>query len=499
MTTTILIVEDEGMIALELKHRLERAGYQVPAIADNGDDAILSVASARPDLVLMDIRLRGARDGIETAAEIRRRFHVPVMFVTAHADRETLERAKITEPFGYIVKPFHGVDFRAQIEVALWKQKMENRLRVSEAWLSATCHNVAEALIATDGEGNIAFMNGPASQLTGWDWTAAKGKPLLEVFQAFEEATGLPMIHPLEAVYDRRQIPAEPRILKLRNRNGDEVAIVEARFSANRDQESLLGIILIFSNVTERRKVEQEARQRQKMDALAGMAAGMGRELERSQNKMNAALAQLTGNTTLDDGAAALVSEVQRYAAQQQTIVQQMMRLGRADAARNELVDVNLVIGDMQAKLTKAIGLGRVLELKLEPGIPLIAADPQELRETLLRLVANAKEAMPDGGTAEISTTTVLAEGRTSVLLMARDNGRSFFAAAKDRVFDPYFQFRRGSGSSGIALALVYHFAASCGGSIEVSGGTGEGTAYLLHLPAAESVPSGERLLRASA
>jgi len=499
MTTTILIVEDEGMIALELKHRLERAGYRVQAIADNGDDAIRSVTSARPDLVLMDIRLRGPRDGIETADEIRRRFHVPVMFVTAHADRETLERAKITEPFGYIVKPFHGVDFRAQIEVAIWKQKMENKLRVSEAWLSATCHNVAEGLIATDSEGNIAFMNGPASHLTGWDWREAKGKPLLEVFQAFEEQTGFPMIHPLEAIYDRRKIAAEPRILKLRNRNGDEYAIVEARFSANRDQESLLGIILLFSDVTERRRAEQETRQGQKMDALAGMAAGLGRELERSQNKMNAALAQLTGNTALDDGVAALVNEVQRYAAQQRTMVQQVMRLGRTDVARSELVDVNLTIGDMQARLTKTIGIGRVLELKLEPGLPLICADPQELRETLIRLVANAKEAMPDGGTAEISTTTVWVEGRTSVLLTVRDSGRTFFAAAKDRVFDPYFQFRRGSGSSGIALALVYQFAASCGGSIEVSGGTGEGTAYLLHLPAAENAPSDERLLKASA
>src|SRR6202042_1280808 len=102
----------------------------------------------------------------------------PVMYVTAHADRETLDRAKITEPFGYIVKPFHSVDFRAQIEIALWKHHMEQRLRASEAWLSTTFRNVADALIATDSGGNITLMNAPAAELTGWDASEAKDQPL---------------------------------------------------------------------------------------------------------------------------------------------------------------------------------------------------------------------------------------------------------------------------------------------------------------------------------
>jgi len=145
--TSILIVEDEGLIALDLKKKLEQAGYTVPAIADNAAAALLNVESLEPSLVLMDIRLRGPQDGIDTADQIRRRFHVPVIFVTAHADRETLDRARVTEPFGYIVKPFHSVDFRAQIEMALWKHKMEQKLRASEAWLATIFRNVADALI----------------------------------------------------------------------------------------------------------------------------------------------------------------------------------------------------------------------------------------------------------------------------------------------------------------------------------------------------------------
>ena len=130
MWVEILIVEDEGLIALDLKKRLEQAGYKVVALADNGEDAILNAGNLKLDVILMDIRLRGPMDGVEIADEIRKRFYIPVIFVTAHADCETLDRARITEPFGYIVKPFHCIDFRVQIEVALSAQ-MEQKLRVS--------------------------------------------------------------------------------------------------------------------------------------------------------------------------------------------------------------------------------------------------------------------------------------------------------------------------------------------------------------------------------
>jgi DNA-binding response OmpR family regulator len=127
MSGKIVLVEDEGLIAFDLKTRLEQVGYTVAAIADNSADAIASVERLQPSLVLMDIRLGGPQDGIDTADQIRRRFHVPVMFVTAHADRETLDRARIVEPCGFILKPFHSVDFRAQIEMALRKHQIEEQ------------------------------------------------------------------------------------------------------------------------------------------------------------------------------------------------------------------------------------------------------------------------------------------------------------------------------------------------------------------------------------
>lgn len=128
----ILIVEDEGIEALDTQQRLTRLGYSVPDIAFTGEEAVRLAESISPDLVLMDIMLRGQMGGIEAAQEIRTRFGIPVVYVTAYSDEDTLARAKIAEPHGYIVKPYDERELRVAIEVALYRHEMERKLRESE-------------------------------------------------------------------------------------------------------------------------------------------------------------------------------------------------------------------------------------------------------------------------------------------------------------------------------------------------------------------------------
>jgi CheY-like chemotaxis protein len=135
----IMIVEDEFLIAMDLQKRLEDLGYEVPAVAASADRALELASLHMPDLILMDIRLQGGSDGIKAAAEVRRRLQIPVIFLTSHADAKTLERAKLSEPSGYIVKPFVFVNFRAVIEIALQNHGTELSLRKSLDW-----HNKVE-------------------------------------------------------------------------------------------------------------------------------------------------------------------------------------------------------------------------------------------------------------------------------------------------------------------------------------------------------------------
>jgi len=145
----ILVVEDENIVALDIRNRLKSLGYEVPAIAHTGEQAIAKAEEFMPDLVLMDIMLKGKRDGIETSNHIREKFDIPVIYLTAYADQSTFERAKITEPYGYILKPFEERELYTSIEMALYKHSVESRLKQREQWLSTTLKSIGDAVIAT--------------------------------------------------------------------------------------------------------------------------------------------------------------------------------------------------------------------------------------------------------------------------------------------------------------------------------------------------------------
>jgi CheY-like chemotaxis protein len=121
----ILVVEDESIIGLNIKKKLKSFGYTVPAIVATGEEAIKMAEITFPDLILMDVRLKGKMDGVETAEEIRKSFDIPVIYLTAYSDDDFLEKAKKTEPYGYIVKPFKANDLRSNIEMALYRHKIE--------------------------------------------------------------------------------------------------------------------------------------------------------------------------------------------------------------------------------------------------------------------------------------------------------------------------------------------------------------------------------------
>ena len=124
-STRILVVEDEAIVAMMIKKRLINMGYIVSGVASTGKDAIIKVEGTFPDLVLMDIMLKGDMDGIEAASEIRKRFSIPIVYLTAYSDETTLERAKLTEPYGYIMKPFTEHDLHTNVEIAVHKHMKE--------------------------------------------------------------------------------------------------------------------------------------------------------------------------------------------------------------------------------------------------------------------------------------------------------------------------------------------------------------------------------------
>ena len=127
--TSVLVVEDESIVAKDIQNSLKKLGYSVPSVENSGEDAIDAAGQHRPNLILMDIMLKGEISGIEAAEQIKNRYQIPVIFLTAYADESTLSKAKVTEPYGYIIKPFKEIDLHTSIEMALYKHGKEQQVK----------------------------------------------------------------------------------------------------------------------------------------------------------------------------------------------------------------------------------------------------------------------------------------------------------------------------------------------------------------------------------
>ena len=269
MSISILVVEDENIVARDLVNRLKNLGYTVTGTVAAGEEAVRAASLTPPDLVMMDIMLRGPMDGIEAARKIQATLDIPVVYLTAYADEKTLARAKVTDAFGYLLKPFEERELHITIEMALYKHQMERRLRESGQWLSAILQSVADAVIATDTHGQIRFLNPIAEALTGWSQADAAGKPLAEVFRAEDERVRGRIARAVQnagaelgdagvvtrttlIALDGREIPVDESLAPIRNAAGQTT-----------------GVVLVFRDVTERRQSEEALRQSESQ--LAGI------------------------------------------------------------------------------------------------------------------------------------------------------------------------------------------------------------------------------------
>ncbi|MCX5909238.1 MAG: PAS domain S-box protein, partial [Deltaproteobacteria bacterium] len=267
--TKILVVEDEGIIAKDIERTLRDLGYSVPAIAASGEEAIQKALETQPDLILMDIVLRGKMDGVEAAERILARRKIPIIYLTAYSDEATFQRAKITEPYGYLLKPFQEKELQSTIEVALYKCQMEKKLKENEQWLSTTLRSINDGVITTKNDGLITFMNPLAEGLTGWKKAEAVGRPLEEVFHLIQEGNGQKYEIPVKKVVREGVIVGRRDSISLVEKNGRKRPIDYSLAPLGDGQENISGTVLAFRDITERKKAEENLqRERERLEIV---------------------------------------------------------------------------------------------------------------------------------------------------------------------------------------------------------------------------------------
>lgn len=251
----ILVVEDEAITAMDIQRRLKKLGYIVPVTASSGEEAIKKAKENNPDMVLMDINLQGEMDGIEAASKIRSFSDIPVIFLTAYADDNTLMRAKITEPYAYMTKSFKDRELRINLEIALYKHAMERKLREKNQWLTSVIEGIGDAVIATDPEGIIRLMNPIAEALTGWKQNEALGKPLANVFNIISEKTGIKIENPVtKAIRDDMFYGLAENTVLVR-KEGVKIPVDIIGSTIKIDGNKIIGIVLIFYDIISRTRI----------------------------------------------------------------------------------------------------------------------------------------------------------------------------------------------------------------------------------------------------
>lgn len=255
--TKILVVEDESIVARDIRNMLIGLGYEVVGVTPSATESLKLAKTKKPHLVLMDIMLQGKTNGVGAADQIYSQFNIPIVYLTAYADETTLQKAKKAEPFGYLLKPFEERELQTTIEIALYKFKMEMKLKNRERWLSTILKSVGDAVIAANAKGHITFMNPLAESLTGWKNPETTPKPLSEIFRAVRKNAEKEISIPLEKILrgEKYRFPREAILL---SKKGDKIPIFQSATPIKNEDNSITGVVLSFSDITRLKKAEEE-------------------------------------------------------------------------------------------------------------------------------------------------------------------------------------------------------------------------------------------------
>jgi diguanylate cyclase (GGDEF)-like protein/PAS domain S-box-containing protein len=328
--STLLVVEDESVVAMDLDGQLRDMGYHVCACVDNGRDAIARARADRPDLVLMDVVLRGDIDGIAAANAIGAELKIPVLFLSAYSDDQTVARAAATMPYGYLTKPFQARELRAGIEVALRKADVERALRDSQRWLVSVLRGVGDAVIATGRDGRVDLANPAAEELIGTD--TLHGRAATDVVR-LEDGAGEQLALAWHDCHPRSG-PAT-----LVTQDGARVPVDFSAGPICDEREQLIGVAIVLHDERERVAAEQRLARSEHRFRNAFDNAPLGLALIDRDNRylrVNHALCRMLG--ALESDLVGTTQERFGDAADNalEQAIQQDLAGGRRDAAQYE-------------------------------------------------------------------------------------------------------------------------------------------------------------------
>ncbi len=394
--TRVMVVENERVDALNLELRLTKLGYEISSLATSGSQALQAIERDKPDVVLMDVDIEGEIDGIETASRIPNAYNIPVIYLTAYSEETTLQRARDTRAYGFLLKPISERELHATIQMVLERRRADTLVRESE----------------------------------------------------------------------QRQ-----------------EALVQQRTAELREQ------------IAERAKAEDALRQAQKMEAIGQLTGGIAHDFNNMLQVILGSLALLQKSLRLGRGQDAdrLINSAMASANRAAGLTHRLLAFSRRQPLSPTVVDANHLIATMSDMVRQTVG--EIIGVKLFPTVPLwaIRCDINQLESSILNLVINARDAMPEGGRLTIETeNTSLGVGLAAqmdlppgnyVCISVSDSGTGMPPDVLAQAFDPFFTTKPTGAGTGLGLSMIYGFARQSEGYAKIYSEIGHGTTVKVYLP----------------
>jgi PAS domain S-box-containing protein len=483
----IMIVEDELIVAQNLQNLLFKLGYDVCGIVNSGQKAIRKAEELRPDLVLMDIKLSGSMDGIDAADQIYSRFQVPVVYLTAYADDETLQRAKTTDPFGYILKPFELKKLHSTIEIALYKHQMEKKLKESERRFRTLADSSPVGIFETDADGDCIYVNRRWCQIAGLSPGEAMGRGWARGLHPDDRgrisAAWYEMVRSGSVFEEEYRFQTPP---------GQISWVFSHTAALTDDAGNITGYIGTITDITVRKKLEEELLTNQKLESIGILAGGIAHDFNNLLSVIMGTISVVKEDSNITEGQRLMLESVERASNQASDLAQKLITFSNGGWLSRKKVYVNHILEEVIQR--DFAGKYTSFDLVVRPNLTPVDGDESKLKQVFHNLLINALEA--GGGDKGITITLGnedIPEEKADVPLRKgayvkvaiQDRGMGISRDNLAKVFDPYFTTKEKSSKKGLGLGMTicYSIIRKHNGHITVKSREGEGTTVEVYLP----------------
>jgi PAS domain S-box-containing protein len=489
----VMIVEDERVVATHVERSLVDAGYTVTGIAASAAEAADLADGAPPDVALVDIRLRGSVEGFEIAERLRSGADVPVVYMTAHTDDDTLQRAARTGAYGYVVKPFTIGEVKSALQVALFKHRLDQQLAERERWFSTTLRAIADGVVACDAEQRVSFLNAAAERMLGVDEQAARGRPLVALLRPVDPVDSSELPEVTRALNLRRAVRLDAEGLK--GRAGPPIQL-EGTVAPIVHAERVLGAVLVLHDVTEQRRRDAQLALTDRLSSLGTLVASVAHEINNplayTLGNLGLALTELQqlrdGPQSLDwrervDQVLRSLRDAEEGAGRVANTVKELRAFGRMEEQSTRPVDPRACV-DWAIRLTSNQLLHQSRLLTNLRDVPNVRANELKLSQVIVNLLTNAVQALTgERHENEIHVSTWTDEDGSAVIEV-EDNGRGMPPDIQASVFEPFFTTKEAGVGTGLGLSICRSIVSSFGGELGVESELGRGARFRVRLPA---------------